>query len=252
LNTGVAGVVVALADEARALSPQLARASLQPGEVFQVNDRLLLALSGIGPERAARAAQKLLAHGVSTLASWGTAGGLDPKLARATLVLPKRVIDDAGNSYGIDAPWRWRLEQALSGQVPLASGPLLGSARPLVGRAQKAAAHAATGAIAVDMESAAVASVAAAAGRPFMVARTITDTADEALPRAALAAVDADGRLQPWQLLRALLRRPQDLVELIALGRHFSAARKTLTRTAQAAPGLLALEDTKDTDGTHG
>jgi hypothetical protein len=48
------------------------------------------------------------------------------------------------------------------------------------------------------------------------------------------------------------VRRPQDLFGLLALGRHFSAARRTLTRTAQAAPGLLALEDLKNTDGKHG
>lgn len=241
------GVVVALADEARPLSPQLRRARLQAGDIVTLGDDLMLAISGIGPERATRAAGRLLDAGVVAMASWGTAGGLDPKLPRAALVLPKRVIDGDGNSYTVDAPWRWRLEQALSPQVTLASGPLLSSARPLLDAAQKAESFQRTGAIAVDMESAAVAACASAAGCPFMVVRTITDTAVEKLPGAALAAVDAEGRLQPWSLLRALLRKPADLPALIRLGRHFSAARQTLSRIARHAPGLLAADDAVST-----
>lgn len=237
------GVVVALADEARPLSPRLRRASLKAGDVVPVDDQLILAISGIGPERASRAADRLLDRGVSALASWGTAGGLDPKLPRAALVLPKRVIDGAGNSYTVDAPWRWRLEHALTGVVPLASGPLLSSAKPLVSARQKAEAFEQTTAIAVDMESAAVGARADGAACPFMVIRTITDTAFERLPGAALAAVDEEGRLQLLQLLLALLRRPADLPGLMKLGRHFNAARQTLQRTAQRAPGLLATEE---------
>lgn len=239
----VTGVVVALADEARPLSPRLRRARLRAGDVIPIDDQLLLAISGIGPERATRAADRLLAQGVSTLASWGTAGGLDPRLPRAALVLPKRVIDGDGNSYAVDGPWRWRLEHTLTGIVTLASGPLLSSARPLVNTRQKAEAFERTGAIAVDMESAAVAARATAAQCPFMVVRTITDTASERLPAAALAAVDADGRFQPLQLLLALLRRPGDLPGLMKLGRHFGAARHTLRQTAEHAPGLLATDD---------
>jgi len=232
-----AGVVVALPDEARTLT----RARLQPGAIVPVGDSLLLALCGVGPERAARAAQELLDCGVRALASWGTAGALDPKLGRAALVLPKRVIDDAGNSYPVDSRWRWRLEQALSASVPVVGGPLLSSARPLTTAKAKAEAFIETGAIAVDMESAAVAGRAEAAGRPFVALRSITDTAAEALPRAALEAVDADGRLQPLRLLRAVLTRPSDILALMALGRHFAQARRALDTAAAHAPGLLAM-----------
>jgi adenosylhomocysteine nucleosidase len=239
----VTGVVVALADEARPLSPRLKRARLRAGDLIPLEGQLLLAISGIGPERATRAADRLLEQGVAALASWGTAGGLDPKLPRAALVLPKCVIDGQGNRYAVDPPWRWRLEHTLTGIVPLASGPLLSSARPLVSAEQKAEAFERTAAIAVDMESAAVAARATAAMCPFMVVRTITDTAFEHLPAAALAAVDADGRFQPLLLLLALLRRPSDLPGLMKLGRHFSAARQTLAQTAENAPGLLATDD---------
>ena len=245
----VTGVVVALADEARPLSARLRRSRLKAGDLIAVDDHLLLALSGIGPERAARAAENLLAAGVVAIASWGTAGGLDPKLPRAALVLPKRVIDGNGNSYAVDVPWRWRLEQALNGVVRVASGPLLSSAQPLANVAQKAEAFARTSAIAVDMESAAVASCAADAHCPFMAVRTIADTAAEQLPAAALAAVDADGHLHWLRLLLALLRQPGDLPRLIALGRHFAAAQATLEATSRQAPGLLAINDMTGFDG---
>jgi adenosylhomocysteine nucleosidase len=93
--------------------------------------------------------------------------------------------------------------------------------------AEKAAAHAA-GADAVDLESAAVARAAAAAGLPFSVLRAICDEAGRALPRAAVVALDAKGRIGAGRVLGALLRQPGDIFALVALGRDAGRARTAL------------------------
>jgi adenosylhomocysteine nucleosidase len=232
----MAGVVVALVDEASALTPL----RLHPGDLVPVSDTLWLAVCGIGADRARRAAERLLHHGVKALATWGTAGGLDPTLPRGALVLPKRVIAPDGRSYAVDAEWRWRLEQALTPHAPVFTGPLLTSACPLDTVDAKAVAFAGSGAIAVDMESGAVAECAAAAQRPFVALRAIIDTADEALPQASLAALDAEGKLHLNRLLRALLRRPREIGALLALRQHFAIAHQALKVAAAQAPGLLA------------
>ena len=75
--------------------------------------------------------------------------------------------------------------------------------------ARKAQLFGATRAVAVDMESAAVAEVAAQHGLPFLVLRVVLDTAADSLPASIAARVDPaaarSGRSRAWLLLVALL-----------------------------------------------
>ncbi len=73
---------------------------------------------------------------------------------------------------------------------------------PACSVAAKATLRAASGALAIDMESAAVAEAAAEAGVPFLVLRVIADPADRAIPPVALHGVAPDGSRRPWAVLR--------------------------------------------------
>ena len=120
---------------------------------------------GPGRSRAAHVADSALARGAEALVSWGLAGGLAPGLRPGTLVLPKRVLGPDGAGFETDAVWRARLAAALGPRFRLADGPLLADGDAPADRADKAAAAARTGAVAVDMESAGVGAAAAAAAR---------------------------------------------------------------------------------------
>jgi adenosylhomocysteine nucleosidase len=85
-----------------------------------------------------------------------------------------------------------------------------------------------TGAAAIDLESGAVAAVAERAGLGFAVLRAVCDPADAGLPPAALAALDASGRVSVWNVAQSLLREPGQLPALIALGRAAKVARAAL------------------------
>ena len=85
----------------------------------------------------------------------------------------------------------------------------------------------------VDMESGAVAAVAAERGLPFVVVRTVADPVSSALPNAVVDALEASGRVNMIRLLSHLLRHPGEIGGLIALGRHFSDAQKILSAVAQ-------------------
>lgn len=230
------GVVVALPDEARSLLDGRPR----PGSIVPLGERMLVALSGMGLQRAGSAARELLRRGAGRLACWGTAGGLDPALAAGRLLLPKRVITEDGRSFLVDGAWRWRLEQALHGSHAPSGGVLLTAAEPLCTLDAKRRAFAATHASAVDMESAAVADIAAQAGLPFVVLRAIVDGAGEVLPAAAIAAMDAEGHLHLARLLRGLLARPTDLLSLVILARRFAQARRSLSAAAAVCIEELA------------
>lgn len=228
------GIVVALRDEARALT----RTPPPLGRLYELRPGVLLYVCGIGAERAQAAARRLRAAGAAALLSWGTAGALDPALPRAAIVLPDAVLAPDGGAYPVDPAWRARLQARVHAAAPelvLRTGLLQASASVLADAAAKAACRQRHAALAVDMESAAVAEAAAEAGLPFMAVRSIVDTAAETLPPAALLALDEAGRLRPWALAGYLLRHPRELPQLQALGGHFQTARRALRRFAGAA-----------------
>ncbi len=177
---------------------------------------------GIGGGTAAgagRAASALVPH-VSALISFGLAGGLDPVLPSGALLVPATVLADDG---------RWDadpiLTARLGGPTP---GLLFGDGAILATTGAKADLHARTGAVAVDLESAAVARIAARHGMPFAVLRAVCDPAGRDLPRAALAALDGQGRIGALRVVAAILARPGDIPGLIALGRDAARARLAL------------------------
>jgi hypothetical protein len=92
--------------------------------------------------------------------------------------------------------------------------------------------HEATHALAVDMESGAVARAAARYALPFAVLRAVADVASEAIPRAA--AITPSGEPDIPRVLRGLLRRPWELPALIRLGRASAAAHAALRQAASA------------------
>lgn len=232
-----AGVVAALPAEGRCLTKQ----KLRPGSDVSLAGALRLQLSGIGPEHARRAAENLLSTGAQALISWGVAGGLAPHLEAGVLLLPQRVQYLEGEEYWVDPHWRQCLLDRLEDKLTLSSAPLHHTETVLSSPEEKARLYRHSGCVAVDMESVAVGKVANQAGVPFLVIRAIADPAQIALPATALSALNTQGRLQPLALLASLLSRPEDVLGLWQLAKHFRAARATLqTVVAQVGPTLLA------------
>ena len=181
---------------------------------------------------ASRAAGRLIDRGCAVLLSFGLAGGLDPGLRPGDLVIPGAVaMPDPQDARFVADPGLTRLLGGPTHAVLLGGGPMLATA------ADKRIALAATGAVAVDLESAAVARIAARHGLPFAVLRAVCDPAGRDLPAAALAALDTEGRIRPGRVLAAVLRRPGGIPGLIRLGQDAAAARRTLLgRVAALGP----------------
>jgi len=208
----VTGVVTALDFEARSLC--------------NTGDGALIRVSGIGAEHAARGARALVAAGAKALLSWGVAGALDPSLTCGTALLPAEVLHH-GQRFASHRLWRERLLGSLDGHVPSATGVLLTSDVAVASAAHKARLFHATGAVAVDMESAAVAAVAADHGLPFLALRVILDGAHDSLPAGIMRAFDpaAPARPRLWPLLCA----PSDWGRLLGLALRYRVARHALS-----------------------
>jgi len=223
------GIVVAMTAEARSL----VRESAATEGLIHLAEGVLVKLSGVGPRRAGEAAKNLLEQGATALLSWGCAGALVPTLSPGSLVLPCSVIGADQFPYSPDPTWRERLLNRLKDRVDLHQGPLAESGTVLRSSADKRVLFERTGAIAVDMESGAVARVAQGAHAPFMVIRAIADSADMAIPRSSLEAVDEFGELKLLRLLKELIRQPFELFAMIRLGWNFRAAQLSLAKVAR-------------------
>jgi adenosylhomocysteine nucleosidase len=229
-----AGVVAALDLEARSFRPTTRRGD----GLLEVGDGTLLAVSGMGRAAAVGAAGALVDAGATALVSWGLAGGLDPGLQAGTICLPSTVVSRDGAAFATDLHLREILTAAISRRLVIVSGKLLTSAVAIEDVAAKAAAFAETGAVAVDMESAGVAQVAASNKLPFVAVRAIVDTAGDTLPRAVLAA-GTEGRVRFARLILGIASSPREIAPLLRLANRYRAATRALgavARTGALAP----------------
>jgi hopanoid-associated phosphorylase len=227
------GVLTGLASEARladALSRQQGGESPPPR----------IACAAASRARARACAQKLVDQGVAALLSFGIAGGLDPAFPTGTVILGEAVLTSLGARLDCHTAWREAVQEAAaSAGLALQSAALAGAAEVISSPADKAQLFAANGAAAVDMESHAVAQVAAAAGLPFLALRAIADPANRALPAAALAPLTLEGKPQPLLVAARLALRPWDLPEVLRLGLDARKAERALAGLRPLAPALF-------------
>lgn len=198
------------------------------------------AITAARPANTRACAERLVAQGATGIVSFGLAGALDPHLTPGTLLLPTRVIEPGRTEYATDVDWRRRLE-AMVGAEPC--NTLAGSDSVVATPGDKARLFRETNAVAVDMESHVAAAVAATARLPFLVVRSVADPATRAIPRAAMAGLDAEGRMLVLPVILALAKKPGELPGLLRLAADSRAGFGALRRVASASQGRLAIDD---------
>jgi adenosylhomocysteine nucleosidase len=235
-----AGIVFALAIEAEAFERRATdRVEWRgPGGVVLEGTvagvRVAWCVSGVGGPAAARAAALMIdGHRPRRLVAAGFAGGLDPALPRGCLVRPAAVTTDQAGT-------RIPLAHVDAG----AAEPLLVSVTEVVATvAAKRALAARTGAAIVDMETHAIATVAATARLPCLGVRVVSDDASQTLP------AEVAGLARPQSALRrlgavvgAVGRRPAAAVDLWRLYEHAVVDGRTLAAELERFCGALAGE----------
>jgi hopanoid-associated phosphorylase len=220
------GIVTGLAAEAEALRAGRIEADIRCG--------------GSSTERARLLARQLVAEGATALLSFGVGGSLANIVLPGQVVVAEAVALPDGRRIACEPAWRLALADRLTGlPVKLHGGLMVGSDVPVCDAPAKHALRRQTGGMAVDMESHAVAEVAADAGVPFLVLRAVSDAVDQTVPAFAMGGVDEQGRTRIAPVLLGLLRQPRALPDLLTLGRHFSLALDSLRHAARlASPDL--------------
>ena len=191
----------------------------------------IVAIAGGGDRARLEAEIEAACAGATGIISIGLGGALDEGLKPGDWVIGSQV-----GTIETDREWTNRLLSKLPGAR---LGAVAGSDVMVVDAAAKARLHAATGALVVDMESHIAARVAGRRGLPFVVARTISDGADRALPRAAQAGMRPDGGMDVGAVIASLAQRPWELPALVRTGLEAEAAFGALLRGRQLLGAAL-------------
>jgi nucleoside phosphorylase len=209
--------ILVMASEARELRGILSRCSgvrkpaikadwARLGEMHR--HELLLVANGAGTDRAGQGLDAALAvFKPDALASTGLCGAVSPGLRPAEIIVAT-AVEAANAAYPA---------------IPLHSGirHRQGTVRTLdhIARTAEEKRHwGATGAIAVEMEAAAVAERAQARGLPFFCIKSVSDLANETLANDLNAALRPDGHFDTMKVLGSSLRHPLTRVpELLRL-----------------------------------
>lgn len=169
----------------------------------------------------------LVPTGVTALVSAGCAGGLSSDLKLGDLTVASKVYLLDNTLYVIDTNWTGAVTK-LTGAAPL---PFFSCpTEQCATAAQRATLRAQYGTDVVDEESWAVAQVALARKLPFLVLRTISDTADETLPPADSDAINPDGSENIGAIIEDVFKDPSQIGGLIRDGKGFEAALDSLRK----------------------
>jgi adenosylhomocysteine nucleosidase len=219
-----------------------------PAWEFRVGEgRGCLALTGMGEEAAQQAARQVLTlWPPEIIVSLGFGGALLPGLIPGQLVLGAsfgRYDPDTGRlrKVGAPAPPRPLLELAASLEsagLPADIGCFI-STPGIIHKGRQGGSLRGLAQPVLDLETAALAGVAAAAGLPFLALRVITDTADEEIP---------DFLREGWEpgygpgfakALGWLARDPRRLGPMLHLWRRSRMAAARLNQALQVLLPLL-------------
>ena len=198
---------------------------------------VLLIQSGIGHKKAEATAHRILADSFwDVIISTGFAGDLQTDSIGSVLIGQEVIFDQSLASPSSSTPkiiachpyWvQTALRVNSIGSVPLRTGRFCSVNRILTHSVEKQKLNVGTGAVAVDMESAAIGEVAETYEVPFLIIRTISDGAKEDLP------VDFNLFLKPsgwFEGILHLVSTPSSWKAFFILYRNSKHASLELTR----------------------
>lgn len=222
------GIIAALPTEANCLYNK----KLKLHTPVEIEKDQFLCLSGMGFNSAQHAAKELLALNIDALISWGVAGSIDKSLKSGDLLVAHLVITD-DKSYSIRDDWVTRLETQFQASSIYSINGSIASIRNICASVEdKNKLCTTTGAIAVDMESAAIAERANANNIDFLVLRAIADEADTGIPEAVIKHTDHLGRPKLVPFIASCLKSPGQIKHLMLLAKGYRQALNTLKRVA--------------------
>ncbi len=232
ISQATIGIVCALHLEVVPLLDKIHATRTHAGNGLKFHDcslgdvRIVVVEGGTGHKRATQATNALIdAFEPSWILSVGLSGALIPEMDIGHIVVGDSLIYESGNPE-----ISLRLDMSDDVEHGLHVGKLCTADRIIRTREEKRELHAKTGAIAVDMESLAVAKVCKARSTGFMAIRAISDDLSEDLPPEVLAIFGPKGTIRAGALVGSILKRPSSVKDLWKIRESAVNAAKNLAQ----------------------
>ena len=228
------GVIAAADEELCALEQRLivtTRATI--GNCRIVRGRIgtvpvVLARTGEGRRNAEDGTRILIEReGVARIAIIGLSGGLSPGLAPGALLVADRIVENGDTTAAPDREWSARIarQRGVRGATLVTVDRILCTPRSKTelwdGLSQDRPA-------AADLETAAIVSVAASHGVPFVAIRAISDPAEEALPLDFNECLDRSGRISRARVVGRAVMKPALIAPLWRLHKRARSCAERL------------------------
>jgi adenosylhomocysteine nucleosidase len=244
-------IITALPQEFRAV-----RSCLVPGVAAEVGGfkalhipfaghEFLLLESGMGFDNATRATQAIVAaKRPDLILSAGYCGGIAPELQVGDIVMAATLLmADAAGVQQVVVTIPPLVQSFASGQSAesfrICVGTFVGTSTVI--SKQRLAGMLKDGypCPVVEMESAAIARIAAENGIPLLAIRSVSDPADEELDFSLDEFCDSSLRIRPARVLLMILRKPRIIPQLVRLSGNSRRASHSLTTALRRLIPLL-------------
>ncbi len=209
------GLVCALPIECGALLERCERVRKYTADGFKFRGgvydgvRLAVVQSGVGFARARRATQSLLtAHTPDWVISIGFSGGLLPETKVGHIAVANGICDTHGNELSVDCSIPENRDRGLFVGKHLNTDALVRTVEEKQALAER------YGAIAVDMESLAVAQVCRDEKRPFLSVRVVSDDLRADLPPEIHSLLASTGTERWGAAIGAIVQRPGSVKDM--------------------------------------
>ena len=183
-------------------------------------------------------ANTLVKNGCEILISFGIAGALDPQLSAGDLVIPKSVTDAECNTFSTDYNLYQKISRHFSNKFKVSGGTLFGSETIIWDADEKKHLFNKYNTNIVDMESFGVARAANENNCSFLIVRSISDIANQSLPKESLKSIDLNNNIKLGNILIDLAKNPNEIPSLLRLAQNSRKAHVCLQKVAKLGFGI--------------
>lgn len=223
------GIIAAMPKEAYCLERKI----LFLRKPVEIEKNIFVCISGVGEENALLSAKKLYDNcNVNALISWGVAGSINSIVKPGDLIIAKEIIGD-NIKFMITQKWLNEIVRYLEKKsIHVHVSKLTSTTNICSTITAKKNLSKATAALAVDMESAAIASFSQKNNIDFLAIRSIADDHNTNIPAVICNHTDEYGQPALLQFIFSCLKNPSQIYTLIKIGVCYKKALNTLKKVS--------------------
>ncbi len=218
------GIIAALPAEAKCLQTK----KINFKSPFEIEKNIFLCVSGIGYNSSIDATKELVKLNVDSLISWGIAGATCDLVTTGDLILARAVRNHKEIYYTSDDWCKRIIQHFKNSSHKILNKDIVSTEKICATSIEKMKLYKETKALAVDMESAAMAKIAIKNNLNFIVIRAIADNAILNIPEIVIKNIDDYGRAKIIKLVVSCIFNPSQINQILLLAKSYKKALESL------------------------